>query len=284
MIPGFTKDTWNGFNYDDSSWETACEEEQPPKGVFRECLCEPIRICEEYEPKEITKIGEQKYLFDFGQNMSGFARLNVNQPSGDKIVLEYAESMNADHTIQYHGMNEERLYADRVFQTDDFICCGKPFSWTPLFTYHGFRYVVVSGLKDADQATLTALFVHQDVKRRTEFECSEQSLNKLFEIPYRVYLHTGDERCTIHRQTAVAMLIYYDIYETLAPLAAQLKQLVEEKNFHHDCGMVGIRRLYAALSKCGLEEYAYKIITAKGYPSYVDWIEGGQLPFASVGI
>lgn len=182
MIPGFTKDTWNGFNYDDSSWETACEEEQPPKGVFRECLCEPIRICEEYEPKEITKIGEQKYLFDFGQNMSGFARLNVNQPSGDKIVLEYAESMNADHTIQYHGMNEERLYADRVFQTDDFICCGKPFSWTPLFTYHGFRYVVVSGLKDADQATLTALFVHQDVKRRTEFECSEQSLNKLFEM------------------------------------------------------------------------------------------------------
>lgn len=93
----------------------------------------------------------------------------------------------------------------------------------------------------------------------------------------------SDGSCTIHRQTAVAMLIY-DIYETLAPLAEQLKQLVEEKNFHHDCGMVGIRRLYAALNKCGLEEYAYKIITAKGYPSYVDWMEGGQLPFASVGI
>ncbi len=85
----------------------------------------------------------------------------------------------------------------------------------------------------------------------------------------------SDGSCTIHRQTAVAMLIYYDIYETLAPLAEQLKQLVEEKNFHHDCGMVGIRRLYAALNKCGLEEYAYKIITAKGYPSYVDWMEGG---------
>jgi len=52
-----------------------------------------------------------------------------------------------------------------------------------------------------------------------------------------------------------------------------LKELVEEHNFHHDCGMVGMRRLYYALNKCGLQEYAYKIITAKGYPSYRDWVE-----------
>ena len=450
-------ENWTSLDYDDSSWENAAKDLTPPKGNFRECLCEPIRVCEEYKPKLIKKIGDKKYLFDFGLNMSGFARLKVNQSAGDKITLEYAECINDDNTIDYKDMDNERFYADRIFQTDEFICCGKEISWMPKFTYHGFRYVVVTGLNEADNDTLTALFVHQDVKQRTEFECSDENLNKLFnmgiratysnlfymptdcptreklgwmndaqgtveqilmdfeaedvykkwwqdicdamredgmlpgivptagwgyewgngpvsegalfEIPYRIYLHTGDDSllkkglpyfrkynkylqsrkndngdityglddwappyeddkvgpefinkiftikflkitllaeqicgkdttrtqamlskeiseaieryinkdgtCTIHKQTAVAMLIYNDIYENLEPLANQLKSLVEEKNFHHDCGMVGIRRLYIALNKCGLQEYAYKIITAKGYPSYTSWIKGG---------
>ncbi|MDD6484540.1 MAG: family 78 glycoside hydrolase catalytic domain [Clostridiales bacterium] len=448
---------WTSCDYDDSTWDNAAEETNPPKGVFRECLCEPIRVCNEYKPKSVKKIGENKYLYDFGINMSGFARLKVNQPAGDKIILEYAECVNEDNTIDYKGMNDERFYADRIFQTDEFICCGKELVWTPKFTYHGFRYVIVTGLTKACDDTLTALFVHQEVKRRTEFECSDESLNKLFlmgiqatysnlfymptdcptreklgwmndaqgtteqvltdfeaervyekwwqdicdamrddgmlpgivptsgwgyewgngpvsegalfEIPYRIYLHTGDDSllkkglpyfrkynrylqgrknkngeisyglddwaapdendkvcaefinkiftikflkitmlaekvsgveseetkqrlereikettdkyissdgtCNIDKQTAVAMLIYNDVYQNLKPLANQLKRLVEEKDFHHDCGMVGIRRLYKALNKCGLQEYAYKIITAKGFPSYTAWLDGG---------
>ena len=55
----------------------------------------------------------------------------------------------------------------------------------------------------------------------------------------------------------------------------QLKKCVEDKQFHHSCGMVGIRHLYQALNKCGLQEYAYKIVTAQGYPSYSLWLENG---------
>ena len=82
-------------------------------------------------------------------------------------------------------------------------------------------------------------------------------------------------RCTVHKQTSVAMLIYYDAYTSLEPLKEQLIEIVEEFNFNHDCGMVGLRRLYYALNKCGLEEYAYKIITAGGNPSYREWMENG---------
>jgi alpha-L-rhamnosidase len=39
--------------------------------------------------------------------------------------------------------------------------------------------------------------------------------------------------------------------------------------------MVGLRALYMALNQCGLEEYAYRIITAKGRPSYGEWLDGG---------
>ncbi|MBQ3140525.1 MAG: hypothetical protein IJC25_01020, partial [Clostridia bacterium] len=80
-------------------------------------------------------------------------------------------------------------------------------------------------------------------------------------------------RCTSQRQTSVAMLIYYDVCDDNAPLAAQLKELVEQHGFRHDCGMVGMRRLFYALNKVGLQEYAYRILTSSGMPSYREWFE-----------
>ncbi|MCR5263519.1 MAG: glycoside hydrolase family 78 protein [Clostridiales bacterium] len=85
----------------------------------------------------------------------------------------------------------------------------------------------------------------------------------------------GDGTCLQDKQTAVAMTIDMGIYGDLAPLKAQLARLVEEKDFHHDCGMVGLPCLYSALNKCGLEEYAYRILKAKGFPGYRKWIDGG---------
>ncbi len=82
-------------------------------------------------------------------------------------------------------------------------------------------------------------------------------------------------RCTINEQTAPAMLIYHRLYENLEPLKEQLRTLIEENMFHNSCGMVGLRHLYIALNMCGLEEYAYRIITSDSYPGYAYWIENG---------
>jgi alpha-L-rhamnosidase len=84
-----------------------------------------------------------------------------------------------------------------------------------------------------------------------------------------------DGTCNYDKQTAVAMMIYFDLYDDIKPLAAQLKRLVEEKDFHHECGMVGLRYLYIALNKAGLQEYAFKIINANGFPSYRAWVDDG---------
>lgn len=81
--------------------------------------------------------------------------------------------------------------------------------------------------------------------------------------------------CTQNYQTAVAMMIYHEIYDELQPLRLQLKHLVEESGFRHDCGMVGLRHLYMALNKCGLQEYAMRIIAADGFPSYRQWLDRG---------
>ncbi len=85
----------------------------------------------------------------------------------------------------------------------------------------------------------------------------------------------SDGRSVIHRMSAVAILIAFGLYRTLEPLKRQLLEILEENNYHHHCGMLGLRYLYEALECCGTEEIAYRILTAKGYPSYSFWQENG---------
>lgn len=85
-----------------------------------------------------------------------------------------------------------------------------------------------------------------------------------------------DGRAKICEMSVVALLVAFKIYDDLSPLKAQLALEIEKHEFHHDCGMISLRYLYDALDACGLSEYAYKIITAKGYPSYSKWIEDGE--------
>ena len=81
--------------------------------------------------------------------------------------------------------------------------------------------------------------------------------------------------CKVDTQTALAMLLYHKAVSDTRPIATQLAAAVEREGFHHRCGMVGIRHLYMALSGSGLDEYAYKIVTAGGFPSYREWIDRG---------
>jgi alpha-L-rhamnosidase len=39
--------------------------------------------------------------------------------------------------------------------------------------------------------------------------------------------------------------------------------------------MLGLRHLYMALNRCGLQEYGYRILTAEGFPSYKKWLDNG---------
>lgn len=85
----------------------------------------------------------------------------------------------------------------------------------------------------------------------------------------------GDGACKIEKMSAVAIIIALKLYDNLSPLSNQLKRLVKANDYRHDCGIFGLRCLYHALTQCGLQEDAYRILTASGYPSYRFWFERG---------
>ncbi len=89
------------------------------------------------------------------------------------------------------------------------------------------------------------------------------------------YMDDKSGRCRINEQTAVSMLIVNGMYDDLAPLREQLRETVEAQGYHLHCGMLGMQYLYPALDICGLSEYAYRIVTAHGRPSYREWVEDG---------
>lgn len=452
---------WTNILFDDINWDKAVFSKDTPTGILRECECQPIREIEEYSAINAFKNVDDMWVIDFGQNMSGYLKMRLNQPKGDKITIRYAERLYPEGKRDDNGVEYSHFYPDTPYQTDSFICNGKVVEFKPQFVYHGFRYAIIEGLKDEPNIEdYKAIFVHQDVKEIGRFNCSNDIINKidkmgrmstysnlfysvtdcptreklgwcndarasaeqmlqnfdivlfykkwlqdmydvmlengkmpgivptagwgyewghgplcdsaLFEIPYKIYRYYDDSsclinslpyfkrylefvdshadennligfglrdwagpfanpddraplqftdtmlvmefyrvaavaaslaknseleslflnkakvyetairnnfydkdsgRCKVEEQTAVAMMIINEVYDDLEPMKLQLKELVEQRDFHHHCGMLGIQYLYFALDICGLSEYAYKIITVKSRPSYYEWIE-----------
>ncbi len=452
---------WMNTDYNDADWVHAIYSKKVPGGVLRECKCQPIRERREYAPVSCFQNADGHWLLDFGQNMSGYLRVRLCQPAGDRITIRYAERLFADGRRDDNGVEYSRYYPESPFQTDAFICNGEERVWQPCFVYHGFRYAIIDGLREKPvMENYRAIFVCQAVDEIGHFSCSDEMINRLnhmgrmstlsnlfymvtdcptrekfgwcndarasteqmlqnfdivplyrkwiqdmydamredgalpgivptpgwgyewghgplcdsvlFELPYKIYRYFDDDsllraslpyfkrylafasshadengligfglsdwagpfseendgspllftdsmlvmefyriaaraaaicgdtegeqafscrareletairhayydaqsgRCLVEEQTAVAMMIVNRVYDRLAPLAAQLKALVEQRDFHHHCGMLGMQYLFFALNECGLEEYAYRIVTAKGRPSYGEWID-----------
>ena len=439
-------------------WQSAKIDERAPAGIPTLYTAEPIRECEMIEPVSITKNASGSVLYDFGITMSGYARVTLEGNPGDLVTVRYAETVDEHGSVYTDRINSNSYYPEGDFATERIICSGDRSEWSTLFSYYGFRYVEIIANNPDACIDIKAVFVRQDIKRRSGFECSDKFLNRLYEcairatqsntfymptdcptrekygwlndaqssseqilmnfhaedmllnwnvnicdalddkkglpgiVPthgwgytwgngpvsdgslfehvYRVYLHTGnadgliynlpyfrryfafiktredddggvrfglydwanptrnktavplefinsvyrvkfariaalaarlagedeseflaeereqtefvkksfihpDGTCSVKEQTALAMLIYHRIYDDPKPLVEQLVEYIKEKEYHHNCGMVGLRHLYMALNSMGLQEYAMRIVKVKGFPSYSEWIDNG---------
>lgn len=177
------EDGFEKKDYDASDWGFAREDERAPRGVFRLVQCEPIRECEVLPVVETLR-NQNGWVLDFGKNSSGYVRMKVREPEGCEIILRHAEEIDSENELKLNGLN--CLYPQVPFQTDKVICNGREFTFQPKFVYHGFRFVEIVGLRGKpDPADFQAVFVHQAIRRRTEFSCSDDLINWIFEAGIR---------------------------------------------------------------------------------------------------
>lgn len=177
---------WDLVEYDDGAWDFA-KSVIPPKGELRMVEAEPIVLKRELNPVSIIEY-KGGYIYDFGENTAGICRLAIEHTScGQKILLQHFETMD-DGKPHFDGIRFGYHGCEDLFQEDIYYCAGREKEvHVPRFTYHGFRYVYVTGIQ-AEQATptlLTYLEFYSDIHGIGSFECSDEMANKIQEITLR---------------------------------------------------------------------------------------------------
>ena len=120
------------------NWQAA-ELVDVPEGAVAAQMIEPIRVVETIKPVKITEPKPGVFIFDMGQNMVGWCRLKVSGPAGTKVKLRHAETLNPDGTLYLANIRGAKV-------TDIYTLKGDGTEiWEPRFTYHGFRFVEVTG-------------------------------------------------------------------------------------------------------------------------------------------
>ncbi|MFD1786314.1 family 78 glycoside hydrolase catalytic domain [Sphingomonas floccifaciens] len=119
----------------------------------------PVRPIEERRALSMTEAAPGRFVFDFGQNFSGWARITATGPAGTTIVARFAELLNADGTADLSNLRLARA-------TDRFTLAGSGTeTLEPRFTYHGFHYVEVEGFPGTPTADdVVGIVVHSDCR------------------------------------------------------------------------------------------------------------------------
>jgi alpha-L-rhamnosidase len=129
---------WEKPGFDDSKWKSAGVADAPAIAVSSQ-ITAPDRVIALLHPKSVTPVANGAYIFDMGQNMVGWTTLKVKGAAGTRVRLRFAEILNPDGTIYTANLRN----ADA---TDVYILRGgDQETFTPHFTFHGFRYVEVTG-------------------------------------------------------------------------------------------------------------------------------------------
>ena len=171
-IPG-----WDTVGFEDAGWQEP-RIIRGPAGILSAQMMPPMRVTETIKPVKITEPRKGIYIFDLGQVMSGWAQLRVSGPAGTRITMRYSERLE-DGMIERHEI--DKFSFEGPFQTDTYILKGNGKEvWEPRFTYHGFRYVEVTGFPGRPTLdNLRGRVVHTDFESAGTFECSDELLNTI---------------------------------------------------------------------------------------------------------
>ena len=132
----------------------------------------PIMIEREVFPVRMWRV-KSGYIYDFGQNFSGFVIFQGQQPSGTQLTFQFAENVTENGELNPSSNRKAEA-------TDMLICNGRYLKWHPVSTYHGFRYVLVAGYVGVPKLeNLQGLFVHTKADPVGTFHCSNDDFNRV---------------------------------------------------------------------------------------------------------
>ncbi|MGI6107013.1 MAG: family 78 glycoside hydrolase catalytic domain [Lachnospiraceae bacterium] len=124
----------------DSGWHPARTVEAPQGELTAQQIL-PVEVYRRYPAVSVKRIGEDRYIVDFGANFSGRPSLRIRTDgsmAGRRIRLVPGEVLQPDGDVDtrlWHGGYEWNYFCGSAAEQ----------TWTPHFSYTGFRYLRVEG-------------------------------------------------------------------------------------------------------------------------------------------
>jgi len=168
---------WNRVGFNDENWEPVflLRRAMPENLLLKPYPAEPVRITQTLKPIKFWSIAPGKVIYDFGQNFAGWVRLHFKGKAGCVLRMRFGEMVNKDNSLYIDNMRSAAC-------TDTYVMKGvKREVWEPKFSFHGFRYVEMSGSPVAPSLNnLSGMVIGSDTTRVGHFECSSQLVNQIY--------------------------------------------------------------------------------------------------------
>ncbi|WP_185960255.1 alpha-L-rhamnosidase [Erythrobacter insulae] len=174
---------WNDVGDDGSTgWRNASVLDASPTQALVAAEMPPVRRVTEVKPKRVLNPEPGIYTIDLGQNFTGLPTIDMSRlglAEGQVVLLRYGEWADSDGRV---GM-QSGGGAPRTKQVDAYVSDGKDTAaWSPSFTWHGFRYIEISGINGPPPLdAITAHLTRTDIDRIGHFSSSDPLLNRIHE-------------------------------------------------------------------------------------------------------
>ena len=173
---------WDAPGFDDSKWTRATVMDAPSARLVAD-TAPPVRIMREFEPVAVAEPKPGIYVYDLGQNFSGWPTLTVSGQAGATIKMVPGE------LLEKNGLVTQLSSGSPYFLT--YTLKGKAEeTWHPRFSYYGFRYLQVEGAVPETTGghgppiirRIAGQFLHSSSETVGTFSCSNALINRIHRL------------------------------------------------------------------------------------------------------
>ena len=140
----------------------------------------PVQAVERISAQSVRKIADKVFIYDMGQNLAGVPNIKIsNGAEGTKVTMRFAEMLYPDSDAEHGGT----LMLENIrgaLATDNYILKGGNEIIAPRSTYHGYRYIEISGLDELNLDDVGATVLSSAKNLTADFECSDKDINRLY--------------------------------------------------------------------------------------------------------
>lgn len=311
-LPGFDDRGWRGIRVTESPGGQLVSQEQPPIRAGR-----PIRPVGIRRMDGIARqlggskwLGGDKYIVDMGRNFGGVIRLRVSGKKGTHVTLRYGELLNPDGSLNVMTSVAGQIKGggmggpgapDVAWQQDDCILGDKGIIFQPSFTFHGFRYVEITGLPEAlTSDMIQGIPLSSDVQPAGSFYCSDSLFNRIQDAARNTFLSnlfSVQSDCP-HREklgyggdivaTSEAFMANFDMHDfyakTVRDYADEAQRDgglpetapyvgISDEGLTNTSGPIGWGTVLPLLLRQLYQYYGDTVVIMKYYPVARDWVD-----------